>query len=468
MSSRGHVATTVGAAAAALLFVYSTYSLAQAPKAAPAPPASGSASAPPPPADARALSAIADAIGKDLGAAANGALVVASPLKSDAAAPRGAELSARIASLLAGKLGARAHPSAATLASARALSGRASSLVFASVEIVGGALRVTVDLYPVVGNSWDRLRNPLPGPKAHAFAQAPIDAEVRAFLAPTPLEQAKVHKASLAETDVLAVACGDLDQDGGLELAIVSRDRVALGKLRAGKFVPTKTATWASLAKRVPVPLREPIGGASLSPRDAPGLLLVGTSDRGGVALDGSLAVVRSLPGVPVATRGRSACAAPSAESSAFEGGLTACERSSATPRPLAIPGRFDAAASLELVGPTGETATVTASRDPVGSVRLVRGPATAGGASVEVTLDGAGAQLALDDLDDDGEPELITTADAGEDAITISTLTGGKLRTRRKLPAPAGVRAIGTCPAEQDGRRGVVAVVGAEVWLVR
>jgi hypothetical protein len=468
MSTRARAATTFGAAAAACLFVYSTHSPAEGPKAAPSPSTSGSAAPPPPAADARALTAIVDAIGKDVGASAKGALVVASPLKTDAAAPRGAELSARIASLLAGKLGARAHPSAATLASARALSGRASSLAFASVEIAGGTLRVTVDLYAVVGNSWDRLRNPLPGPMAHAFAQAPIDAEVRAFLAPTPLEQAKVHKASLAETDVLAIACGDLDHDGGLELAIVSRARVALGKLRGGKFVASRTATWASLAKRLPVPLREPIGGAALSPRDAPGLLLVGTSDRGGVALDPSLAPVRPLLGIPVATRGHSACAAPSPESSAFEGGLVACERAGAAGRTLAMLPRFDGAAALELVGPHGETATVTAARDPAGSVRLVRGPATAGGSSVEVTLDGAGAQLALDDLDDDGDPELVTTSDAGEDAITISTLTGDKLRTRRKLPAPAGVSALGTCPAEQDGRRGVVAVVGAEVWLVR
>jgi hypothetical protein len=69
-----------------------------------------------------------------------------------------------------------------------------------------------------------------------------------------------------------------------MEVALVSRARVALGHVRAGKFVVTKAAAWTQLAPRAGVPLREPLAGAVFR---SPGALLVGTTDRGGVQLSG-------------------------------------------------------------------------------------------------------------------------------------------------------------------------------------
>ena len=43
-----------------------------------------------------------------------------------------------------------------------------------------------------------------------------------------------------------------------------------------------------------------------------------------------------------------------------------------------------------------------------------------------------------------------------------------GDLRPRLHIPAPAGVRALGVCPAEARGEPALVAVVGSEVWVIR
>jgi hypothetical protein len=233
-------------------------------------------------------------------------LVVAAPLTSDQVAPHGDDLAVRLATVLAGKLGgaARAYPHVASLATARAAAGHSAGLFFVSAQIEKGELRATVDVYPVVANAWDRVRVTAPAPRAHAYAASPIDAEIRTFLPVITLEQAQVHKAHHDETDVLAAACGDLDGDGGMEIAIVSRTRVAVGHVRGKigeeKFVVSKSTDWSALAKRVATPLREPIGGAAFGHR----FLYAGSSDRGGVLLDTNLAAQEPLVGIPIASAG--------------------------------------------------------------------------------------------------------------------------------------------------------------------
>jgi len=210
-------------------------------------------------------------------------VVVAAPLVSDQPAPRGDDLALRVAALVAGKLGAgaHAHAQAAQLGTARALAGRASALVFVQTEISKGDLRTTIDVYPSMANAWDRIRNPIPAPTGHAFSTAKIDAEVRSFLAPLVLEQASVRKARHDEGDVIAVACGDVDGDGGDEIVLVSRTRVALGRVRGGRFVAERTAPWSALAPRAPVPVREALAGAVVTA----GAVDVGLTDRASVAL---------------------------------------------------------------------------------------------------------------------------------------------------------------------------------------
>ena len=157
-----------------------------------------------------------------------GTLIAVSPLVSDIPAPKGEDLARLIGAQLGGRLNAKVHPQPVALSVARAASGRAGSLVYVQLEIAKGVLHATADLYPAIPNGWERLRNPVPGPQAHAFAEVSIDAEVRTFLQPIVLEQAKVSRAKHEEGDVIAVGCGDLDADGGLELVLASKQRIAV------------------------------------------------------------------------------------------------------------------------------------------------------------------------------------------------------------------------------------------------
>ena len=160
--------------------------------------------------------------------------------------------------------------------------GRASVLVYVRTQIVKGDLRATLDVYPSIANGWDRIRNPLPTPTAHAFASAKVDAEVRAFLPPLLLEQASVERARHDEGDVLAAACGDADGDGENELVLVSAARVAIGRVRAGRFVAERTAAWSAIGPPLPVPTRDPIAEAVV----VAGSVAVGSTTYGGVRLD--------------------------------------------------------------------------------------------------------------------------------------------------------------------------------------
>ena len=404
-------------------------------------------------AEASSVGSTTTQVATGIGNVPAGALVVASPLESDVAPSpnRGDELALRIASLVAGHIaGAHAATKTQTLDQARANASRSSQLVYVHVQIQKGQLRLTVDAYPVVKNVWDRARLPPPPPSGHAYAAAPIDAEVRAFFPPLPLELTQVHKASHGEGDVLAAACGDLDGDGAAEILLVSRERVALGRFRAGKFDVARTAQWTALAKRVPVPLREPLGGAAIEV----GRALIGTSDRGGVATDDSLGSPHALMGVPI---GAGACA-PIGARLMFEG-YGACD---GPPLPTrSARESFDAASAFDLVMSNGEDLPAVATRD--GSKLRVQV-----GSAEKASFDGAGAQVALFDANLDGTPEIAFSSDGDADAITIASMGEGAPKIVNRIAAPAGVRALAACPSIDGGSAALVAVVGSEVWLVR
>jgi hypothetical protein len=397
-------------------------------------------------------------------------MVVAAPLASDTQTTKGDELAMRIATLVAGRIGpaARAHPQAVQLGTARAAAAKSGGLVYVQPEIAKGDLRVTADVYTTQSNAWDRVRNPLPPPTAHAFAAAHVDAEVRAFLPPILLEQASLHRAAHEEGDVLAAACGDLDGDGGDELALVSRSRVAIGRLVHGKFESVAAADWPSLALRAPAPLREPIGTAAIAPSPTGDMALwAGSTDRGGVRLAAGFAAHAPLLAIPLGVGDVVACATPSPGAGAFEGLLSGCADTGAQTVLFAPPtSRFDAFAAAPITARDGSTRTVFAAREPGGHLHLRVGTDDAGGPVR--TVDGAGAQVAVGDLDQDGVAEIVSSRDAGEDAIVIDSWSGGDFVERRRIAAPAGVHALCVCPPEERGAPALVAIVGNEVWLLR
>jgi hypothetical protein len=439
---------------------------------------------------AGALEAVTQGAASNLGPLAstlNTSVVVAAPLTVDDAAPRGDELALRVAALVAGRLGSgvRAHPQTAQLGTARAIAGRASALVYVQTAIAQGDLRTTIDVYPPMANAWDRIRNPLPSPTGHAFATAKIDAEVRAFLAPLLLESATVDRAHHDEGDVLAAACGDVDGDGGNELVLVSSGRVAVGRIRGGRFVPERAAAWDAIGPRSPVPMREALAAAAV----VHGAVEVGSTSRGGVRLDpdaSNLAVGATLVGLPAWGGDGVVCLMPEPSAGAFDGAPVGCDVRR-DPRPaMAVPApRFDAFGAANVLDALGHERIVVAVREPSGRVRLKAGDVTS-------TPDALfGAQLAVGDFDQDGQPEIVTSTDlsfAGapgarpDDAIDIASWTAGvavpaptsttastsDLRLRLHLAAPGGVRALAVCPPEEHGEPTLVAVVGNEVWLVR
>lgn len=417
------------------------------------------------------LLAAARAVAHDLGAPPPGSLVVASPLTSDVVAPRGDELTSRVASLVASALGgdARAAERPMALGAARTRAhagpGRATALVYLDVRVDGGELRVTADVYPVVGNTWDRLRASAPPPLAHAYVHAPVAAEVRSYLQPLQLDRARVSTFTHDLGPVLAVACGALEGGGGNRVALVSAREVAWGYLEAGRFVVVRRAPSTRLGRRAPVPLREPLATAQIAPGEGEGTLYVGWGDRVGASLGPDLVARAPLAGLPVQVEPSPGCVLPDAARGGFEGGLVRCDDGAplpGRPAPASTPALVDAWASLDLADAEGREARFVATRDPSGVVRLSRG------AGEGVTLSDAGAQLALGDLDQDGLPELVTTLARGDDALVISTWKPGGLEPRLRLPAPRGVDAVAVCPPEADDAPSVVAVVGPELWLVR
>ena len=402
------------------------------------------------------------------------ARVVAAPLVSDTSAPRGAELTARIASLLAGRLGAgsSAHPTPLPLADARVAARGERSFVHLLVEIRGGKLRVTADVFPVPRTVWARIRDPEPGPFAHAFAEAPLDAEIRGFLESVPLAKANVTRGQNFESDVVALACGDIDGDGALEILSTSRRRVTTLRLREGKVLPLRSRSWSDLSPLHPSPLREPIGLAGLVERRDDGVAWfvdVGVSDRAkALRLDAELVVVAPVAGFPVSSGEASGCAR--IVSGWLTGPLVPCWSGETVIAP-AIAGNFDVLAAASLVTPRGQRFTVLAGRNDRGVVE-VRDDA----GHVD-TITGAGAQLAVGDLDQDGDPEILSgldVANALEDAVVVRTWAraaageAGRPRELLRLPAAAGVRALAVCPPDGPGRAPFVVATADEIWVVR
>jgi len=72
-------------------------------------------------------------------------------------------------------------------------------------------------------------------------------------------------------------------------------------------------------------------------------------------------------------------------------------------------------------------------------------------------------------DLDQDGDPEIVTTTAAG-DAIDVLTIRSAAAspESRLHLPTSDPVHALAVCPPEDHGAPALAAVVGREVWLVR
>lgn len=412
-----------------------------------------------------AIDAVVRAIATGVRKAPPKARVFVGPLVSDAKAPRGDALLAKLVEQVAGRLGSHVEHVAepVTRDEARSRAHDVRGFLYLEVAIAGGRLRVTADAYPVPRSVWAKARAAKPGPVAHAQAHAPIDAEVRSYLEPLGFEAAPhVAKYTGADPEILALACGDLDGDGASELLTMTRQRVLEVRLVGTEVTPIREAKWDALAPIAPVPLREPFGFATIVEGPA-GYVDVSLTDRAGsVRLDGELALVKALKGTAVPHGGATACT--DVENLLLGKGRVACSATDAAPALTDVRHPTDALASMFVIGKDGAGRVTVALRknttlvvhDDDGDKIIAR----------------VGAQLAMGDVDQDGAPEVLSTVDTLApkfDAVEVrSLLARGTVKKRMKLPVADGVRAVAVCPPDGPLRAPVVIATGTEIWVVR
>lgn len=440
-------------------------------------PAKPAAPAPPtPPADAPrkepAVVTVAKSLAAALPALEGAGLVAVAPLESDAKPTRPDALAVLVGTQLAGQRGWTMPPEVEPVGSAIARARGAKWVVYVKVRVEAGKLRASADVHPVPATVWARAKNPNPGPIAHAFAEAPTDAEVRSFHEPVPLVAAlDFARGKNFENAVLAVACDDFDADGSAEIVSVSRTSVAVSKIRGGKVDPVATKLWSELSPMDPTPLREPIAAAFAAPRGGSGDLqpldiVVSITDRlKSLRLDANLDVRSSFLGFAIPAGGTLACARFPALG--ITGPLDRCTDADPAPSRPSVTGRFDAYASAKLVDEKGKPFEVWAGRED-GAVEIRD---DAGGFA---RLSSAGAQLAVGDIDQDGKPEIITSLDVDRpnpDAVVVYTWDRSSKtppKEQLKIPMAAGVHALGVCPPSGAGRTPFVFVTIDEIVVAR
>jgi hypothetical protein len=439
-----------------------------APAAPPAPPA------PPPAAPARAqpaVATVADALAGALPKIEGQVVVAVAAIESDAKATRAEALSALVATQLAGRRGWPAPQKPEPIEGAMVRARRAAAVVFVRPRIERGRLLVTADVHPVPATVWARVRNPSPGPVAHAFAEAPIDAEVRSFLEPIQLASPlAVTRGQAFESGVVALGCGDLDRDGALEIVSVSSERVTLVRLRNGKAHPEIARGWKDLSPMDPTPLREPVASAMVGRTErldtyATFEAIVSISDRFRAArLDKNLELVAPYAGFAVPDGGSFSCAR--FEAPTITGPLEQCGTGTLPQRRSSVGGRYDAIAGASLVSADGKPFEIWAGRED-GVVEIFD---DAGHAS---TITTAGAQLAVGDLDQDGLPEILTSLDVQRgtnDAVVVYTWDRSKKQPveRLRMPVAAGVQALAVCPPDGSGRSPFLVGTPAEILFAK
>jgi hypothetical protein len=322
---------------------------------------------------------------------------------------------------------------------------------------------VTADAYTTRVRFWDRVNNPEPSPIAHAFSARPADAEIRTFFPAVTIVARRLDRAPLPDASPVALACGDVGADGSVDIVVVGRRRVVVGRLSGGRFVSDFTREWSELSPVAPSPLREPLGTAAILPN---GALDVALSDRAsGFRLDrrgASIATWLELypwPGGGCASRVPTGLDPNVVRCTPGDEGPTVAGRR-APSRPV------DAIAGAAITGTDGAVRLVRAERFALDDSALIFDDT---GRSTRLAA--AGAQIAIGDLDGDGTPELLAskdTLDRASDSVDVYSWGSDSLTRRMQLPIPAGVRAVAVCPWLGDGMSPLVVATSSELVVVR
>lgn len=317
----------------------------------------------------------------------------------------------------------------------------AAAVLLLEPQLHGTLIQVNATLVGRRAGIWARLRGETHQVLAHAFVSKPLDTELQSYLPAVPLVRPAVAFYPSPISQPNAIACGDIDADGALELAVASRRDVAIGALRFNGFVPSHVAALSSLSEVAPAPLREPL--ASLWFHGA--ALEASTTDRRHwLELGATLQ--------PITKRanqwgiGPGLCVARDTDASALTFDCGHAPKLSDATSP-----------SFDRVVATGERREqrVLLSRDAHTTALTIRT------ATRTWTLPDRGAQAAIGDLNRDGTIEVVSTSPSlarGDDRITVHSLSKRDAPVLLwELPVSTGVDAVALCPMTASTQSAIV-----------
>ncbi len=334
------------------------------------------------------------------------------------------------------------------------------ALTYVSPSMIGGSLILDVTFTQWPSSFWQRVLLPEGTTTLHESLRVPADEVIRRLLPPARGLLSETKKFPSPIQSPVALACGDIDGDGGQELLIVGRRDVVLGRFHRNQFVTEAKNNWAELSPIADSPLRAPLGAAAMDETGA----VIGLSDRARmVKLDSQLKLLTDAPrAYPLSMRDCAQFGPTGISENRF-----VCDLDDRTARPARI-GALDASATGQVTEPSGVVSQVTTVL-PLGENSLTRVESGAQ-AGIEFKLPNIGDALVWSDLEGDGSLELLSsraTRRNEQDAIVVHSLKDGQLQPVAELQA-GPVHALTTCPFAGNNPLLVVAAVGGELWVLQ